>query len=435
MAGRNQQGTARFRLDPRALTAVVGLAALSSTLCMAADELPKSSSERTQLELLLDAEVSPDPVSADWEIREIDADATVAETVPPYEVRSERVDMFTGEVRVFGNVQVERIAIGNGNVLRAEVLDNGELLVIGQSAGSSSVRLWHRDGSQSDYNVRVSENDPETRLHMERMVRMKVQMIEFRKSTLGQLGIDWSSSAEGPGFAIAGDAIGNSLFRPESAAIADLPNRVNPFATYFGIASNVTSRINFLASTGDAVTLAEPVLSCASGGSASFLAGGEVPYPSVGANGHTVVQFKEYGIRLTVAPRIDEGGFVRTHVKTEISQLDPAVSVQGAPGLLTRRAETEVNVVNGQTIAISGLLTSDQSSDLDMLPGIGRLPIIGHFFRSKTRRKAATELVIFVTPEVVDPETDRLLNARQERFFGEVEARLDDARHGFELLD
>lgn len=353
----------------------------------------------------------------------------------PIDVGTTNVDMFAGQVKVLGQVDVTRVAIGNGDIIRAEVLKSGELLVIAQSPGSTSLRLWHTDKKQSDFNIRVSEHDPETRVRMETMVRMRVRMIEFRKSALGKLGIDWSDSTDGPGFAIAGDAVSNNFFRPASQALsATLPNSVPPFQTYFGIASNITSRINFLASTGDATTLAEPVLSTTSGGSASFLAGGEVPYPSIGENGQTTVQFKEYGIKLNVSPVIDPFGNVRTSVETEISQLDPAVSVQGAPGLLTRRAQTQVNVRSGETIVISGLLSSDSSKDVDKLPGIGNLPVIGHFFRARNARNSVSELVIFVTPEIVLPH-GQLLNKRQQALFDVSEERVDAARQKIRILD
>jgi len=356
-----------------------------------------------------------------------------SEALPPF-VQQENVDMFVGEVKVLGEVDVTRVAIGNGAVLRAEVLKTGELLVIAQSAGSTSLRLWNKDATQSDFNIRVGDNDPETRVRMERMVRLRVRMVEFRKSALGRLGIDWSDSTSGPGFATAGDAIGSNLFRPATEGFGDLPNRVAPFSTYFGIASNITSRINFLATNGDAVTLAEPVLSAMNGGSASFLAGGEVPYPTVGSNGQTTVEFKEYGIKLNVAPSIDSAGNVRTFVETEISQLDPAVSVQGAPGLLTRRAQTEVNVRSGETIVISGLLSSEDSKDIDRIPGIGRLPVIGAFFRSENTRKSITELVIFVTPEVIEPETIAPVG-RERKILDHTGERLREARAQLPLME
>lgn len=361
----------------------------------------------------------------------VDADAPPA----PLDVGTRNVDMFAGQVKVLGHVDVTRVAIGNGDIIRAEVLKTGELLVIAQSAGSTSLRLWHTDKKQSDFNIRVSEHDPETRVRMETMVRMRVRMIEFRKSALGKLGIDWSDGTTGPGFAIAGDALGNNYFRPAAEGLsATLPNTVKPFQTYFGIASNITSRINFLASTGDATTLAEPVLSTTSGGNASFLAGGEIPYPSISESGQTTVQFKEYGIKLNVSPVIDPFGNVRTSVETEISQLDPAVSVQGAPGLLTRKAQTQVNVRSGETIVISGLLSSDSSKDVDKIPGIGNLPVIGHFFRARNARNSVSELVIFVTPEIVMPQGP-LLSQRQQALFDVSETRVDTARRKIRILD
>jgi len=349
-------------------------------------------------------------------------------------VQTVNVDLFAGQVQVLGTVSVNRVAVGNGGIVRAEVLKSGELLVIGQAPGSTSLRLWHKDGNQTDYNIRVSEGDPETRFPMERMVRMKVKMVEFRKSALGKLGIDWGDSIAGPTFATAGDVIGNNLFRPAAEGFSGLPNTVEPFSTYFGIASNISSRINFLATNGDAVTLAEPVLSCTNGGSASFLAGGEVPYPTTGPNGEAEIAFKDYGIKLNISPQIDPNGNVRTTVETEISQIDPALSVAGTPGLLTRRAQTQVNVRSGETIVISGLLSSESSTDIDMIPGLGNLPILGNLFKSKNIRNSVSELVIFVTPEVIEPEGQKL-TSRQSEINRYSTEELEKARNSLPILD
>lgn len=344
------------------------------------------------------------------------------------------LDMFVGELRVLGKVDVTRVAIGNGDIIRAEVLKTGELLVIGQTAGSTSLRLWNKDDTQTAYNIRVGESDPETRVRMERMVRMRVRMVEFRKRALSSLGIDWSDGTTGPAFAVAGDAIGNNLFRPVTEGFDGLPNQVAPFSTFFGIASNITSQINLLAQTGDAITLAEPVLSAVNGGQASFLAGGEVPYPSIGSNGQTTVEFKEYGVRLQVAPIIDNGGNVRAFVETEISQLDSAVSVNDAPGLLTRRSQTEVNVRSGETIVISGLLSSESANDVQSVPGLGRLPIIGRFFSSTNKTDDVRELVIFVTPEVIEP-SGQLMSQTNQATYERSTQRLEKLRDSLPLME
>jgi len=375
------------------------------------------------------------------EFKEEDAPTTAAATEALDELQkvlanmqTENVDLFSGEVKVLAKVAVKRVAVGNGGVVQAEVLKSGELLVIAKSPGSSSLRLWHKDGNQTDYNIRVSEEDPERRFPIEKMVRMKVKMVEFRKSALGQLGIDWGDGIAGPTFATAGDVIGNNLFRPATEGFSGLPNTVAPFSTYFGIASNITSRINFLATNGDAVTLAEPVLSCTNGGTASFLAGGEVPYPTRGANGETKVEFKDYGIKLDIAPEIDAHGNIRTIVETEISQIDRALSVQGNPGLLTRRAQTQVNVRSGETIVISGLLSSEQSTDIDKIPGLGNLPILGNLFRSKNVRNSVSELVIFVTPEIIDMENTSL-SAREAEIQSYAKTGLSKIQSSLPILD
>ena len=317
------------------------------------------------------------------------------------------VNMFAGEARVFGKVAVNRVAVGNGAIIRAEVLDNGELLAIAQTEGSSSLHLWHKDGSHSSFNVRVTATDPEIRVRLDKTIRMRVKMIEFRKTALERIGIDWGDNIEGPVFATVGDAATNSLFRPSQEGIlgdsSTLPLSIKPFSSYFGVATQLSSRINLLVNKGDAEMLAEPVLSCENGGTARFLAGGEVPYPTVGINGQTTVDFREYGIRLEISPRVDEFNNIQADIMTEVSSIDSSVTVLGAPGLLTRRTQTQVSTRAGNTIVIAGLMQIEQGSDKDSLPGLGKLPVLGKLFRSDSSNKTVSELVIFITPEVVEP--------------------------------
>lgn len=345
------------------------------------------------------------------------------------------LDMFVGQLQVLGKVDVTRVAIGNGGIIRAEVLKTGELLVIGQAEGSTSLRLWNKNGTQTGYNIRVGARDPETRIRMERMVRMRVRMVDFSKRALTSLGINWGTDTAGPTFAAAGDAIGNNLFRPGASEVfGALPNQVAPFSTYLGIASDITSKINFLSSNGDGVTLAEPVLSAVNGGEASFLAGGEVPYSTIGSNGLRTTEFKEYGVRLQVAPRIDANGNIRTFVEIEESSVDEAVSVNGAPGLKVRRAQTEVNVRSGETIVISGLLASESSDTVDAVPGLGRLPLLGRLFRSKGKDKELRELVIFLTPEVVEP-LESTMTATNQEIYESTSRALESVRTSRPLME
>jgi pilus assembly protein CpaC len=154
-------------------------------------------------------------------------------------------------------------------------------------------------------------------------------------------------------------------------------------------------------------SLAEPNLVAESGKEASFLAGGEIPIPVAQATtgGTTIsVQYKEFGIRLNFTPVVS-GDRVRLRVRPEVSTLDftNAVVLNGfrIPALSTRRTETELELSNGQTFAIAGLLNNSATSSLQKVPGIGSIPILGLLFQSKAAQKDQTELVVMITPQIL----------------------------------
>ena len=166
-----------------------------------------------------------------------------------------------------------------------------------------------------------------------------------------------------------------------------------------------------LESRGAFQSLAEPNLIAYNGQEASFLAGGEFPVPVVqGATGTVTVQFKEFGIRLNFKPTI-AGDAIRLKVKPEVSTLDFAngVSLGGfrIPALTTRRAETDVELRDGQSFAIAGLLDNLSQEDRSAIPILSKLPIIGPLFKSKAERAEQTELMVLITPRLVralDPD-------------------------------
>jgi pilus assembly protein CpaC len=155
-------------------------------------------------------------------------------------------------------------------------------------------------------------------------------------------------------------------------------------------------------------TLAEPNLVAESGKEASFLAGGEFPIPVAQAGGANVaisITFKEFGVRLNFTPTVTADNRVRLKVRPEVSTLDfgNAIVLQGfrIPALSTRRTETELELDNGQTFAIAGLLNNTLTESLQKVPGIGDIPILGYLFRSKAAQKNRTELVVMITPEIL----------------------------------
>jgi pilus assembly protein CpaC len=170
---------------------------------------------------------------------------------------------------------------------------------------------------------------------------------------------------------------------------------------------NVGGLLKALRQTGYFQSLSEPNLIAYNGQEASFLAGGEFPVPIVqGTTNAVTVMFKEFGVRLSFTPTI-AGDLIRLHVTPEVSSLDfsNGIILQGfrIPTLTTRRAETHVELRDGQTFAIAGLIDNETQSDVAAIPILGQIPIIGHLFRSKAERKERTELLVLVTPRLVRP--------------------------------
>jgi pilus assembly protein CpaC len=176
----------------------------------------------------------------------------------------------------------------------------------------------------------------------------------------------------------------------------------------FDTKNNLGAVIKAMQNKGLFQSLAEPNLIAENGKEASFLAGGEYPYPVVQgtSGGQTVtIQFKEYGVRLHFTPVIVGGELVKLKVAPEVSSLDfsNAVNIAGfrVPAISTRRTETEVELQNGQTFAIAGLLNNTVTSQMSKIPGIGDIPILGYLFRSKGAQKERTELVVMITPQIL----------------------------------
>lgn len=167
--------------------------------------------------------------------------------------------------------------------------------------------------------------------------------------------------------------------------------------------------ITALRSRGEFRSLAEPNLVTLEGQEATFLAGGEFPFPSVqgGQNNQVTIQWKEFGVRLNFTPHVTNDGRIRLSLAPEVSSLDFGNGLSFAgfviPTLLTRRTSTDVELMPGQHLAIAGLLDNQQEEIVDKIPLLGHLPIIGSFFSYSQSRDRQTELLVIVTPHIVEP--------------------------------
>jgi len=199
--------------------------------------------------------------------------------------------------------------------------------------------------------------------------------------------------------------------------------------------------IRALKQTGNFQSLAEPNLIAYNGQEASFLAGGEFPVPVVqGTTGGVTIVFKEFGIRLNFTPTI-AGDFIRLKVRPEVSALDFAngISLSGfrVPALTTRRAETDVELRDGQSFAIAGLLDNISQDDAAAIPILSKLPIIGPLFKSTAKRSERTELMVLITPRLVrplDPDEVPPLPTRQDQFI-QPEGLVDQLQGGAGTVD
>jgi pilus assembly protein CpaC len=166
--------------------------------------------------------------------------------------------------------------------------------------------------------------------------------------------------------------------------------------------------INALEQKGIARSLAEPNLVALSGDTASFLAGGEYPIPVAGALGQVTVSYKKYGVGLAFTPTVLSRGLINIKIEPEVSQIDTTHTVSAAngisvPALTVRRASTTVELRDGQSFVIGGLLQNNSQNQIEQLPWVGSVPVLGALFSSKSYQRNETDLAIIVTPRLVRP--------------------------------
>ena len=244
-----------------------------------------------------------------------------------------------------------------------------------------------------------------------RSVLFRLSFVEVKRSLLEQIGINWAKDAQGPTLGASWVGRQTGIFRgiPPAEEGDNLLSNNPAFVSrngkvggvFFGLATTIGSRLNLGVNDGDARVLASPELTAKSGGKARLQVGGEVPIPLAGAFGATTVEFKPYGILFSIEPHIDANDIITAKLSTELSQIDPSVSVQGIPGFITRNTSTEISVKPGEVVALSGLINSELSSSIDRVPGLSRIPLFGRLFRSDDFRNRKTELVVFVEAEII----------------------------------
>ncbi|MGD0133318.1 MAG: type II and III secretion system protein family protein [Bryobacteraceae bacterium] len=362
---------------------------------------------------------------------------------------------------------IARISTSNPDIVDASPVTGREVLVHGKSFGTVTLVVWSKAGQRNFYNITVEQNleplrqllketFPAQDIHvqssrdslsltgrvtnkdtadratalatpfaktvvnnlqiaeppMERQVLLRIKFAELSRSASNQFAVNLIST--GATNTIGAVSTGQAASSTPSSIGGGQPstftitNALNIFA--FRPDLNLGAFIQALEQKNLLQTLDEPTLITSDGKEASFLVGGEFPIPVLqgGANsGAVTIQFREFGVRLTFTPNITGNNNIRLHVKPEVSALDysNALSFNGftIPALSSRKMETNVELGEGQSFVIAGLIDNQVTETISKIPGLSSLPILGNLFKSHNISKSDDELVVLVTPEITMP--------------------------------
>ena len=295
--------------------------------------------------------------------------------------------LMSADVRVTHNARALSAALAQvapGQPVRARSIENS-LVVTGRVKSAEQAADVIRVAGQFAEPERIIDR---LAIAEPQQVNLQVRIAEVSRNMDRQLGIRWNELGIANGVSFRGGAgVANGF-------------GVDVNRTFNG-GLNLNVMLEALSEEGLATILAEPNLTARTGEPASFLAGGEFPFQTVD-DGNVEIEFKDFGIGLSFTPTVLDGNRISLNVAVEASDLD--FSGQGdVPALSTRRASTVVDLGSGQSFAIAGLIEDSTSQDVARVPGLGALPVLGALFRSTGFQRGQTELVILVTPTLVQP--------------------------------
>lgn len=309
------------------------------------------------------------------------------------------ISVYDGQRKLVGTIEVE--VSSNTNRLRGEIRKripnsnvqistlNGRIILSGNVPDALSMEKAITFAKQFGGEVVNSMT-----ISQPQQVMLEVRFIEASRNAGKDLGLKWNING-----------------RSVAATLGAAASNNTPFGTLLGQilqgGTKVDVIVDALEQNGLGRRLAEPNLIAMSGQSASFLAGGEFPFPVQGDQGRVTVEFKKFGVGLTFTPLVLANGVINLKIEPEVSQIDNTnvLSVGGVtvPSLIVRRASTNVELRDGQSFAIAGLLQSVNSENARQLPWLGDVPVLGTLFRSASFVRNETDLAIIVTPHLVRP--------------------------------
>lgn len=363
-----------------------------------------------------------------------------------------RLAVGAGQSRTVTIHGLQRAAVANPEVADVVVVSSSELILVGKQTGATTLILWSEAGRQT-FQIEVAANDPAIANEIKRVlgyldirvvkvnktvilegtvndqyqkaraekiaaaygekvvnlleivkpvqIRIEAKIVEINRQKTQKMGLKFYSGADpaspGSGIFFAGQSQVNSLS----------PGVFGNLGTF----APINAQLDLLVQNGFAKLLSQPNMVTLSGDKASMLVGGQIPIPVSNMNGAVSIEWKDYGIKLDITPEAGLDGTITSRIKAEVSAVEwdsshripisPSLTI---PPIRTRKAETSIALLSGQTMAIGGLIANDISKDITKIPFLGDLPVLGQLFRSTSFTKGETELLILVSPAIVDPQ-------------------------------
>ena len=349
-----------------------------------------------------------------------------------------------------GSSKITRVTVANPAIADVVVLDKVKLNIIGKALGSTSLSVWSANGMRQDFVISVCNTDTATAQFIKQSMGLDgVQVAKVGDKLVLQGTVENQyelNNALGMAKVYAGEdnivnliQMKNPTMVNLSALVIDISGKdARDLGVKYGVAKeisldggvpkitfgtagdfyggmdwqdythhpfqNVDFMIQALASQNKIKVLSRPNITTMSGEEAEILIGGELPIPT-SKDGEISVEWKPYGIKLKIKPQVDQESKITSKVEAEVSGIDASVSIPTSagkiPGLISRKASTMLSVPDGQTMAIGGLMNSDESKVITKVPILGDIPIIGEFFKHTSTSKDKRELMILITPTIV----------------------------------
>lgn len=349
-----------------------------------------------------------------------------------------------------GSSKITRVTVANPAIADVVVLDKVKLNIIGKALGSTSLSVWSANGMRQDFVISVCNTDTATAQFIKQSMGLDgVQVAKVGDKLVLQGTVENQyelNNALGMAKVYAGEdnivnliQMKNPTMVNLSALVIDISGKdARDLGFKYGVAKeisldggvpkitfgtagdfyggmdwqdythhpfqNVDFMIQALASQNKIKVLSRPNITTMSGEEAEILIGGELPIPT-SKDGEVSVEWKPYGIKLKIKPQVDQESKITSKVEAEVSGIDASVSIPTSagkiPGLISRKASTMLSVPDGQTMAIGGLMNSDESKVITKVPILGDIPIIGEFFKHTSTSKDKRELMILITPTIV----------------------------------